>query len=411
MRALLSIVVLLAVTPSVALAQGADQTVGQRFEVTVEDLPKPFASRSSSNSARIVGRPSGKLLNVPEGFRVNLFARDLSHARWMALAPGGDVFLIEPRAHRVTVLRDADGDGEAEKRWIFSNDISDPQGIAFAHGNLYVADQRRLWRFPYDQGQTRAYGRPQPLGGARALGRGGGHRTRNIAIHPNGREILIAVGSRANIAREEPPRATVQRIELMSTRAQTFASGLRNPVGIAFYPETEDLYVVVNERDGMGDGLVPDFLTRVRPGEFFGWPYAYLGPNPDPKLGNADRDLVARTVVPDVLFQAHSAPLGLVFYDAEAFPEEYRGDAFVALHGSWNASVPTGYKVVRVPFEEGRPKGHYENFATGFWLSGTQSARVFGRPAGLLVAGDGSLLIADDVGQAIWRVSYIGKKE
>jgi glucose/arabinose dehydrogenase len=198
----------------------------------------------------------------------------------------------------------------------------------------------------------------------------------------------------------------VQRFAADDGGQATFAAGLRNPVGIAFYPGTTELYVVVNERDGLGDGLVPDYLTRLAPGGFYGWPHAYLGANPDPDFGPRRPDLVAATLVPDVLFQSHSAPLGLVFYDARQFPQSYRGDAFVALHGSWNAAQPTGYKVVRVPFKNGRPIGGYENFATGFWARGKTSARVWGRPAGLAVAADGSLLIADDVGQVVWRVRY-----
>ena len=186
----------------------------------------------------------------------------------------------------------------------------------------------------------------------------------------------------------------------------SFASGLRNPVGIAFRPGTDDLYVVVNERDGLGDGLVPDYFTRIQSGEFFGWPYAYSGPHPAPTWGARDPDLVALTKAPDLMFQAHSAPLGLVFYDGQQFPEEFHGDAFVALHGSWNSAQPTGYKVVRIPFGADGPAEYYENFVTGFWLRGTSPAQVFGRPVGLAVAADGSLLIADDTSQTIWRVSY-----
>jgi len=189
---------------------------------------------------------------------------------------------------------------------------------------------------------------------------------------------------------------------------QTFAAGLRNPVGIAFYPGTNDLYVTVNERDGLGDGLVPDYFTRIRQGDFFGWPYAYIGRHPDPDYGAKRPDLVAKTKVPDVLFQSHSAPLGLVFYEGDQFPADYKGDAFVALHGSWNAAAPTGYKVVRIKFANGRPIGGYEDFLTGFWNGSTSPAQVWGRPAGLLVAKDGSLLVADDDGKTIWRVRYVG---
>jgi len=188
-----------------------------------------------------------------------------------------------------------------------------------------------------------------------------------------------------------------------------FATGIRNPVGIAFYPGTDELWVSVNERDGLGDGLVPDYLTHVEKGAFYGWPYAYIGAHPDPVYGPKRPDLVAKTKTPDLLFQSHSAPLGIVFYEGDQFPAEYRGDAFVSLHGSWNSSKPTGYKVVRVHFANGKPAGGYDNFVTGFRLDDSNPAQVWGRPAGLAIARDGSLLIADDAGKAVWKVSYIGK--
>ena len=202
------------------------------------------------------------------------------------------------------------------------------------------------------------------------------------------------------------PRATIQRFSIDGTHQETFVRGLRNPVGLAFYPGTEDLYTVVNERDGLGDGLVPDYLTRVQAGENYGWPYAYLGPHPDPDYGAKRPDLVAATATPDLLFEAHSAPLGLVFYQGMQFPTRYRGGAFVALHGSWNRAAPTGYKVVYVPFEKGRPKGGYDDFLVGFWAGGESTAKVWGRPAGVAVAKDGSLLVADDAGGAVWRVAF-----
>jgi glucose/arabinose dehydrogenase len=216
------------------------------------------------------------------------------------------------------------------------------------------------------------------------------------------------VGSASNVSEEPAPFATVQRFDADGKNQITFAAGLRNPVGIAFYPNTDDLYVTVNERDGLGDGLVPDYLTRVEQGAFYGWPYAYIGNNPDPDFGAKRPDLVAKTRAPDLLFESHSAALGLVFYDAAQFPPAYRGGAFVAFRGSWNALKPTGYKVVYVPFENGAPKGHYENFMTGLWVEGKGPARVYGRPVGLVVARDGSLLVADDTARVVWRVAYGG---
>ena len=386
-------------------AAAQDQAPGVRYEVLADDMPAS-PSASATNPPRLIARPADARPMVPPGFAANLFAAGLDHARWMAVAENGDVFLAEPGAGKITLLRDADGDGAAEFRTTFAAGLDRPHGLAIEGGYLYVGTPRRILRFAYRIGQERADSPPQAVTAEGALGNGQGHSTRNIAFSDDGSNLFIAVGSRANSAIEAAPRATVQELAAGERTLATFATGLRNPVGIAVHPATAELYVVVNERDGLGDGLVPDYLTHLARGGFYGWPYAYIGANPDQVFGKARPDLVERTLVPDVLFQSHSAPLGLVFYDAEQFPAAYRGDAFVALHGSWNAAAPVGYMVVRVPFEDGRPAGHYQSFATGFWAAGEHTALVWGRPAGLAVAADGSLLIADDVGQVIWRVSY-----
>ncbi len=389
-----------------AAAWAGSPPVGERFEVRVGDLPPPYASPSATNSPERIDRPADATLDVPEGFRANIFASGLAHPRWMTVAANGDVLLAQPRAGEVTLLRDADGDGAAERREAFAGGLDRPHGLAIEGGHLYVADLNRVWRYRYQPGQTRAAGAPEPVTPPGALGSGGGHRTRNLVFSRDGRRFFVAIGSRGNIGEEAAPRATVQVFNADGSRQRTFASGLRNPVGIAFYPDSGDLYVVVNERDGLGDELVPDYLTRIEDGDFFGWPYAYLGANPQPGFAERRPDLVERSKTPDVLCRAHSAPIGLVFYDADQFPEEYRGDAFVAFRGSWNSGRPTGYMIVRVPFASGRPLGHYEVFATGFWAAGERRAQVWGRPAGLAVAADGSLLIADDTGGVVWRISY-----
>ena len=306
----------------------------------------------------------------------------------------------------VVALALEDGDGVADTRSVFSDQIDGPHGIAIHGGFLYVSNSSQVYRFAYSAGQTGQKGPGEPLLASGALGDGGGHSTRTLAISPDGRHLYVAVGSRGNTDEEPLPRATIQRFNLDGTGQQTFATGLRNAVGLVFQPGGERLYAGVNERDGLGDELPPDYVTEVHEGGFYGWPYAYAGPNPDPEFGHRRPDLVARTVVPDVLIRSHSAPIGLAFYDGTMFPAEYRGDAFVALQGSWNASVPRGYMVARVPFRDGRPDGRYQSFATGFWVDGEDRAILMGRPAGLAVGGDGSLLIADDVGGAIWRVSY-----
>ena len=380
---------------------------GQVFRINPAALPAPGATPSASNSPRTVPRPPNATLQVPQGFRVNLFAEGLTNARWMTVAPNGDVFLAEPQGGKITLLRDADGDGTAEMKRTFVQGIDRVHGLAIQGGNLYATTPTSIFRMAYKDGDVQASTQPQLVGARNSLGDGQGHFTRNLVISPDGRAMFVAVGSRGNEGEEPEVRASVQRFDINGGAQATFGSGLRNPVGIAFKPGTNDLYVVVNERDGYGDGLVPDYFTRVQEGDFFGWPYAYIGKNPaKAPLGTRRPELVAKSKVPDVAFQAHSAPLGLAFYDGTQFPQEYRGDAFVALHGSWNAGQPTGYKVVRVPFRDGRPTGEYVNFATGFWISGQSPAQVWGRPVGIVVAKDGSLLVADDVGDAVWRISY-----
>jgi len=409
----------------------ANDAVDERIQVRVQDLPEPFETSSASNGPMIIERPPAVTLRVPAGFKVNPFAEDLKRPRWMAIAPNGDVFLTESGSDKVIVLRDSDDDGTADVRSVYLSGLHRPHGLAFHGGYLYIGETTQIRRVRYKNGALETSNPIEMVTSKGSLGDGKGHWTRNIVFEPDGSHFFVAVGSRSNRNAEDTPRASVQRFALDGSDQSTFAGGLRNPVGIAIYPGTGDLYVVVNERDGLGDGLVPDFLTQVQEGGFYGWPYAYLGSRPDPKYEGQKVDLVKRTIEPDVLFEAHSAPLGLVFYNSDQFPNEYVGDAFVAFHGSWNASSPTGYKIVRVPFVNGRPAGWYENFAVGFrienrsWLDSLASvdsikdaARwaksllfqdevpiVWGRPAGLAIGKDGSLLIADDVG-TIWRIRY-----
>ncbi len=394
---------------AIAADDTGEQTVGKSFYYDPTNLPAIKKAGRVTGFPQRVERNAEDHLRVPDGFQAQVFAENLEHPRWMALAPNGDVFLAESRPGKVTILRDSDGDGIAEERFTYVSGLQRPHGIAFWKDKILIADVSAVWQFDYRDGDVEARGKRQPITEPGALGKGGGHWTRNLAVSPDGERLYVAVGSRNNIAEEADPHATVQEFSFASRTQSTYTSGLRNPVGIGFYPGRDDLYVVVNERDGYGNNMVPDYLTRVSKGAFFGWPYAYLGPNADPDWGEKDPAKVAATQVPDVLFEAHSAPVGLVFYDGDQFPADYRGDAFVALHGSWNSSEPTGYKIVRVPFENGRPTSTYENFAAGFWRAGEKVAEVWGRPAGLLIAADGSLLIADDTGKTIWRISYSGK--
>jgi glucose/arabinose dehydrogenase len=388
---------------------GADQTVGQKFEILPSALPAPAEDQSVANPSTPVPRPPGALPDVPAGFTASIFAEGLGDARNLLVLPNGDVLLAEMSLGRVTLLRDDGGAGRSGLRAVFADRLDRPHGLAFHDGWVYVADTRAVWRFRWAPGAATG-GDAERVTAPGALGEGHGHITRDIAFAPDGRHFYVSIGSHGNVDEEPEPYAAISEFDAAGGQGHVIASGMRNPVDLHFYPGTDALWAIVNERDGLGDGLVPDYLTHVVSGGFYAWPYAYAGQHPQPgPLGKKRPDLVAGAIVPDLLFQAHSAPLGLVFYDAAQFPAEYRGDAFVSLHGSWNAGVPTGYKVVRIRFREGRPVGGYENFLTGFWVPGTNPAHVWGRPVGLAVAADGSLLIADDVGERVWRVAWTGR--
>jgi glucose/arabinose dehydrogenase len=393
-----------------AIAQSDNQnheTVGQHFQFMASNLPAPYATPADAQRSKKAEDPNLGKLQLPPGFKANLFAEGLSDARWLQMTPNGDVLLAEAEAGKITLLRDADGDGKAEVKETFADGFQKPHGMAFANGKFYVADALGIYSYPYKAGDTKVSGPRTQVTETGAFGVLGGHWTRNLAADSKG-NIFVAIGSNGNINdHDDPHRAAVSVVQ--GNKLVQYATGLRNPVGITFYPGTDDLYVVVNERDGEGDELVPDYLTHVQKGAFYGWPYAYLGQHEEPSLKGKRPDLVAKAVVPDVLFRSHSAPLGLLFYTGTQFPAKYRGGAFVAHHGSWNAANPRGYKIVYVPFANKKPAGGYENFALGFWTTGNAPAGVMGRPVGLAQTKDGSLLVADDVGNAVWRISYPGK--
>ncbi len=404
--------------------------IGRRFHIDPANLPSPKTGPIVTNRPLTVPY-TGQTLQVPSGFTATPFATGLANPRRLLVLPNGDVLVAEQSAGYLTLLRD-DGTGHAV--WIDRHveDLNRPYGLAWQGDHVLVTDQDGIWSVPHILGALRA-GRSENLRadqvppnerkpiagayGAKMITRKGvfgiaqGHQNRALVIDPKTGALFVGVGSSGNLGVEPEPKASIQRFNADGTNQTTFASGMRNPTALAFQPQTGELYALVQERDGLGDRLPSDFLTHVQQGGFYGWPYAYLGKHPQAGFANLAPDKVDAAIVPDLLFEAHSSALDLVFYEGEQFPPEYKGHAFVALKGSWNRSEPTGYKVVHVPFKDGKPEGYYENFATGFWVSGEQRAEVWGRPAALAVAKDGSLLVADDTGGTIWRISYTGKRD
>ena len=387
----------------------------QPIRLTLADLPQPYATDSASKSPNVIGIPANPVLQVPQGFTVNVFAENLSRPRWLALTPTGDVLVTETRQNQIRLLGDRNGDGAAEVNHTFAtavNGLNIPFGMAFAGDAFFLGNTAEVRRYAYQPGQEQLSDRGTKIADLP----GGGynqHWTRNVIAAPDGQRLYVSVGSESNVDREPLPRASIQTINLDGSNQQTFAYGLRNPVGLAFHPQSGELYTTVNERDGLGDDLVPDYFTRVRSGEFFGWPFAYLSPDKiDPRHARNGQStnpaLASQTRSPDVLFQAHSAALGVQFYSGNTFPDRYRNGAFVAFRGSWNRSQGTGYKIVFVPFTaDNRPAGYYEDFVTGF-LTNPSGPNTWARPVGVLVLPDGSLLFTDEGNGRIYRVQYSG---
>ena len=372
-------------------------------EIRAEDLEP---GDDASNGPRVIPRPADAQLVLPPGFTIERYASNgFEKPRWLAQAPNGDVFLSDSEAGKVFLLRDDDHNGKSDARFTYASGLNQPFGLAFFNGSLYVGNTDAVVRFEYRDGDTAARSAPVQIIDLPAKGYNN-HWTRNVAVAPDGKHLFVTVGSESNVEVEsDPRRAAILRMTPDGKDMKVFASGLRNPVGMAFNPVTKALWAVVQERDRLGDDLVPDYLAEIREDSFYGWPFAYLGQNEDPRRKGERPDLVAKATMPDVLFQAHSSSLGLVFYDGKMYPEEYRGDAFVAFHGSWNRSKRTGYKVVRVKFRDGKPVGGYDDFCVG-WMLGEDVKEVWGRPVGLLVLADGSLLVVDDGANCVWRIAY-----
>src|SRR5438874_10848523 len=405
-------------TGKAAMGDWRSDAPGVARKITVADLPPPSSNVLAVNRARVINRPADAQLRVSPGFKIELYASGFRDPRFLLTAPNGDVFVTESRANQIKVMRDTNGDGKPDVTEIFAEKgLNKPFGIAFYPPNddpqfLYVANTDGVIRFPYRNGDLKARGPAQQLAAHLSPGgllRGGGHWTRCIVFSQDGKKMYASIGSRSNVsddAREEN-RARIFEFNPDGTEQKVYAWGIRNAVGIAFRPGSNELWMSTNERDEIGEDLPPDYISSVRPGGFYGWPWYYIGDHQDPRHKGKHPEFADKVVVPDVLVQAHSATLNLCFYTGDQFPAEYKGDIFATFHGSWNRMKRTGYKVVRVPFDHatGKARGEYEDFVTGFV---TSEGKVWGRPVGITAAKDGSLLISEDGNGTIWRVSYGG---
>jgi len=392
-------------------------------------LTKPFASALAAVSTKVVERPTDTLPKTIDGFHVELFASNLMAPRTIRIAPNGDTFVFETEAGRLRVFPHSEQKTQNHQGKIYVGGLDKPHGLSFYPPGadprfIYVATEKSVLRFPYVKGDLAATGAGEVI--IKDLP-SGGHSTRDIAFSEDGKTLFLSIGSETNVAEGlatlsqkdsveleslngrgsswgmEQGRAVVLTFEPDGKNKKTYATGLRNCSGMAVRPTTDELWCVVNERDMLGDNLPPDYATYVKKDGFYGWPWFYIGGNQDPRHLDERPDLANQVTIPDVLFQAHSAPLSITFYQGNLFPTEYLGDAFVALHGSWNRAQKTGYKVVRLKFRDGQPTGEYQDFLTGFVRDNTH---VWGRPASVAVASDGSLLVSDDVSGTIWRVIY-----
>jgi glucose/arabinose dehydrogenase len=392
---------------------------GAIHKVTLADLPEPYRTQSADNRPHIVPRPADAWPKALPGFTVTHYLTGLQNPRLVRRAPNGDLFVAESEPGRIRVLRGVGRDGKARTVEIFAAGLTQPFGIAFYPPGpdpqyVYVANTGSVVRFPYRNGDLKARGAAEtivpdiPSGGRLT---GGGHWTRDLAFTLDGGKMFVSVGSHSNDDDadnnpQEYHRADILEFNPDGSGGRIYAYGIRNAVGIATNPITGELWASVNERDGLGDNLVPDYITHVQPGGFYGWPWFYMGGRQDPRQQGKHPELRSKVITPDVLLQPHNASLEMTFYDGRQFPAEYRGDIFAGEHGSWNKAVRTGYEVIRVPLKDGHAIGEYEDFLTGFV---TADGDVWGRPVGVAVAQDGSLIVTDDGSNSVWRVSYSGR--
>ena len=387
------------------------ESPGTSRTIRPQDLPAPYATQSANNGPRLVAKPDDAWPKAPPGFRVQRYATGLEQPRLIRTAPNGDAFVALSRAGRIQVFRGTTQDGGAATSSVFLEGLRQPFGIAFYPPGadpqwVYIGNTDEVVRVAYRNGDLVAGGKPEHVA---ALPGGGGHWTRDIAFSPDGKTMYVAVGSRSNVDDPDTTPAEKNRADILAfnpdgSGQRVFASGIRNAVGLAVQPDTGDLWCSVNERDGLGDNLVPDYITHVQDGGFYGWPWWYIGAHQDPRHAGKHPELKDKAIVPDVLLQPHNASLELAFYTGTQFPVDYRGDIFAAEHGSWNKAVRAGYEVIRIPLHQThRASGEYEDFLTGFVLD---DGNVWGRPVAVAVAQDGSLLVTDDGSGSIWRVSW-----
>ncbi len=421
-----------------AFAGYRDDGPGVVRHITVADLPTPFDTPSATRGPKVVDRPvaaDGKPaeLHVPAGFRIEPFAHGLDNPRVIRVAPNGDIFVAETQPGRIHLYRQVPGAAQPEDHGAFASGLSEPFGMAFSPPGpdpqwMYVANTDSIVRFPYRKGDLVARGPAETIV-PKLTATSAGHTTRDIVFSHDGKQLFVSIGSGSNVADRMPAKSVSEAKAWEATHglgaawgdeehradvlvmspdgagSRTFATGIRNCVGLALPATGSDIWCATNERDGLGDDLVPDYVSHIADGGYYGWPWFYLGNHEDPRLAGQRPDLAGKATVPDVLLQPHSAALQLAFYDATAFPAEYRGNLFVTLHGSWNRSPRTGYKVVRVPVSGGKATGAYEDFVTGFVVDDDS---VWGRPVGVAVAADGSLLVGEDGNGTIWRVTHVG---
>lgn len=386
---------------------------GQSRKITLKDLPAPFATPSAPNGPKVVARPEGAWPQVPAGFKVEEYIAGLDGPRMIRTAPNGDFFVSESKIGDIRVFRGITTSGKAEQMAVFASGLNRPFGINFYPPGpnpqwVYVGNTDSIVRFPYQSGDSQARGPAEHIADVPG---GDSHWTRDIQFSPDGKKMFVSVGSASNVddpdvTPGEKNRADVLELNPDGSEMRVFAYGIRNCVGLALNSKTGELWCSVNERDGLGDNLVPDYITHVQEGGYYGWPWWYMGSHQDPRHGGKHPELKDKVITPDVILHPHNASLGLTFYDGKQFPAEYQGDIFASEHGSWNRSVRVGYEVIRIPLHQtGHATGEYEDFMTGFVVD---NEHVWGRPVAITVAPDGSLLVTDDTYNAIWRISSTG---